>query len=106
MGSHDTALYAVVGDFNDTPASPWVNPVLTSPHLTDVLATHLPATERWTYCYRSKYAISQIDQVFVSKTVGGRIADVVAADREGEALFCSGRRPRRRGRIPAGYNQS
>jgi endonuclease/exonuclease/phosphatase family metal-dependent hydrolase len=79
-GSHDTALYAVVGDFNDTPASPWVNPVLTSPHLTDVLATHLPAAERWTYYYRSKNSVSQIDQVLVSKALASRIADVLAAD--------------------------
>jgi hypothetical protein len=80
VGSHDTALYAVVGDFNDTPASPWVNPLLTSPHLTDVLAVHLPVTERWTHYYRSKNSVSQIDQVLASKALARRIGDLLAAD--------------------------
>jgi len=79
-GQHAQALYAVVGDFNDTPESPWVEPLVNSPNLTDMLAAHRAVNDRWTYYWRSKGQVSQIDHVLVSKALAGRVAQVVAVD--------------------------
>jgi endonuclease/exonuclease/phosphatase family metal-dependent hydrolase len=78
-GQHD-ALYAVVGDFNDTALSPWVAPLLESPYLTDVVATYKPVNDRWTHYWRSKNHVSQIDFILVSRALGERITRVVEAD--------------------------
>jgi endonuclease/exonuclease/phosphatase family metal-dependent hydrolase len=79
-GEHTTALYAVVGDFNDTPESPWVAPLVNSPLLTDLLSKHRPLDDRWTYYYRSKNQVSQIDYVLASSPLAGRVGAVVAGD--------------------------
>ena len=77
-GHHGTALYAVVGDCNDTPESPWLAPLFDSPHLTDVLAAHRPVDDRWTYYWRSKNRVTQIDHVLASAALAQRIAAVAA----------------------------
>ena len=79
-GHHDQSLYAVVGDFNDTPESPWVAPVIKLPHLTDLLAAHRPHNDRWTYYRRGNGHVSQIDYVLASRALARRVADVVASD--------------------------
>lgn len=72
-GRHDSALYAVVGDFNDVAASPYIAPIVGSPHLTDVLEAHLPG-DNWTYYWRGRNRVSRIDFVLASRTLAGRIA--------------------------------
>lgn len=67
-------LYAVVGDFNDTPTSPSVTPLTRNGLLTDVLAAHLPPLERYTYFWRSKNSVSQIDYILASKALSARVA--------------------------------
>ncbi len=79
-GSHTTALYAVVGDFNDTSESPYVEPLVNSPHLTDVVARHRPMNDRWTYFYRSRNRVSQIDYVLASSALTSRVDAVVASN--------------------------
>jgi endonuclease/exonuclease/phosphatase family metal-dependent hydrolase len=79
-GRQTTALYAVVGDFNDTPESPWVAPLFDTPRLTDVLARHRPAADVWTYYWRSRGRVSQIDHVLASRALRDRVDDAVAAD--------------------------
>jgi endonuclease/exonuclease/phosphatase family metal-dependent hydrolase len=76
-GKHTSALYAVVGDFNDTPFSPYVEPLLSSPRLTDVVSAHRAADDAWTYFWRSPNRVSQIDYVLASKALAGRVAKVV-----------------------------
>jgi endonuclease/exonuclease/phosphatase family metal-dependent hydrolase len=79
-GQHNQALYAVVGDFNDTAVSPWVAPLLESPHLTDLLATYRPVDDRWTHYWQSKGYVSQIDFILASRALGERVARVVETD--------------------------
>jgi endonuclease/exonuclease/phosphatase family metal-dependent hydrolase len=79
-GQHSQALYAVVGDFNDTALSPWVAPLLESPYLTDIVAAYRPVNDRWTHYWRSKNHVSQIDFILASRALAERIARVVEAD--------------------------
>lgn len=72
-GHHNTALYAVVGDFNDTPASPWLAPLITSPHLTNIIADLRGPADSWTYYWRSRSRISQIDYILTSRALSNRI---------------------------------
>jgi endonuclease/exonuclease/phosphatase family metal-dependent hydrolase len=57
---------AVVGDFNDTPDSPQLRPLLTTPDLHDVLELQFGGdmSKRWTYHYRT---FDQIDFLLVSR---------------------------------------
>jgi len=79
-GRHDRALYAVIGDFNDTPYSPWLAPLANSPHLVDVLAKYRSADDRWTYYWRGGGKVSQIDFVLASRALNARIAATIASD--------------------------
>lgn len=79
-GQHDSALYAVVGDFNDTPFSRYLWPLLDSPRLTDVLREHRGLDDSWTYYWRSERRVSQIDYVLASKALAKRVRTVVQAN--------------------------
>ncbi len=59
-------LVAVAGDFNDTPQSPALEPLIKLAHVKDVLALQYPATpeKRWTYHYKTN---DQIDFILVSQ---------------------------------------
>ena len=76
-GFHDTALYAVIGDFNDTPYSPWIKPLIDSPRLFNVLDEFLSYDDRWTYYWKSKNRVSQIDYFLVSEALRQRISNTV-----------------------------
>lgn len=66
-----TEDYVVVaGDFNDTPDSPPLNPLMSVGNLHDVLAT-LANDNRWTYYYKNKF--SQIDYLLVSTPLHERL---------------------------------
>lgn len=66
-----TQFVVVAGDFNDTPDSPHLAPLLDLPDLHDVL-TKLPSNERWTY----KGGHQQIDYLLVSTPLWNIIGDV------------------------------
>ena len=72
QGQHDTALYAVIGDFNDTPYSPYIKPLINSTLLVDVLGQLRP-NDCWTYYWRSKGKVSQIDYLLASKALFTKI---------------------------------
>jgi len=80
QGRHNTALYAVVGDFNDTPESPWLAPLMNSPRLTNIIAELRGPTDRWTYYWRNRSRVSQIDYVLTSRELTRRIRQVVQND--------------------------
>ncbi|AGB01621.1 metal-dependent hydrolase [Methanoregula formicica SMSP] len=66
---HDWVV--VAGDFNDTPDSPQLEPLLSVPDLYDVLSLQFgnDMAKRWTYHYK---AFEQIDYVLVSKPLKDR----------------------------------
>ncbi len=72
-GQHSKALYAVVGDFNDTEESPWVKPLVKSSLLTDVVAPRVNPDDRWTYYWRSKGRVQQIDFILASEALAKRV---------------------------------
>jgi endonuclease/exonuclease/phosphatase family metal-dependent hydrolase len=79
-GAHSQTLYAVIGDFNDTPQSPYIRELVRSGHLTDLLRAHRPANDRWTYYWRSAGRVSQIDYLLASRKLAQRVDALVAAD--------------------------
>ena len=72
-GEQSTALYAVVGDLNDTPESPWIEPLISTPRLTNILQKYLGPEDHWTYYWRSRNRVSQIDYLLASRALAGRI---------------------------------
>lgn len=79
-GQNNQALYAVVGDFNDTPHSPWLNPLLSLPNLVDVVSEHRTSNDRWTYFYRSRGRVTQIDYILASPALADRVRSTVIAN--------------------------
>jgi endonuclease/exonuclease/phosphatase family metal-dependent hydrolase len=71
-GQLDTALFCVLGDFNDVPSSPWLAPLFTAPFLHDVIGA-LGPEEGWTYFWRSKGQVSRIDHILASPALLARI---------------------------------
>ncbi len=58
--------FAVVGDFNDTPDSEPLKPLVQGLGLENVLERVSDKTKRWTHWWRSKNTISQIDYILLS----------------------------------------
>lgn len=79
-GQHDSALFAVVGDFNDTPCSPYVKPLIKSPRLINILQEYRAVDDTWTYFWRDKNRVSQIDYILVSKALAQRIRKAAQND--------------------------
>lgn len=79
-GQHNSALYAVIGDFNDTPESPWLNPLMTSNLLKNIITKYRQNDDCWTYYWRSKNRVSQIDYILVSEELERRVDAAAAAD--------------------------
>ncbi|MEZ6188697.1 MAG: hypothetical protein R3F62_27305 [Planctomycetota bacterium] len=65
-------LFAVVGDLNDTPDSPWVTPLTRHAGLLDALSL-LPPEERWTYWWEKRNQVSQLDYLLLSPALAGRV---------------------------------
>ena len=79
-GEHDQSLYAVIGDFNDTSESPWVDPLINYGRITDIIQRHRDKNDCWTYYWRSKNRVSQIDYILVSRALRDRIDTVINDD--------------------------
>ncbi len=73
-GRQTTALYAVVGDFNDTPESPWLSSLKT-PRLKNIISEYIDLDNRWTYYWRSRNRVSQIDHIMASRALAKRIEE-------------------------------
>lgn len=77
---HNQALYAVIGDFNDTAYSPWLASLTNSPNLKDILKAYRNTDDRWTYYWRSGGHVSQIDFILVSRALDNRINAAITSD--------------------------
>jgi endonuclease/exonuclease/phosphatase family metal-dependent hydrolase len=77
----DRALYAVIGDFNDTPKSPWLSPLTHgSAKLWDVVRRHRPEDDCWTYYWRRKRRVTQVDAILGSRGFANAVDTAVARD--------------------------
>lgn len=72
-GQHDSALYAVVGDFNDTEESPWIKPLVKSDLLVDLIEKTREPDDRWTYYWKAKGRVQQIDYILASKALAAKV---------------------------------
>ena len=61
----NTANFVVLGDFNDTPNSPHVRPLVKNLGLFDVM-TRLNKDERWTHWWEVNNVLTQIDYILLS----------------------------------------
>jgi len=69
---YERELFAVVGDLNDVPDSPWVSPLTQNAGLTDALSL-LPPAERWTYWWEKRNQVSQLDYLLLSPALARRV---------------------------------
>jgi endonuclease/exonuclease/phosphatase family metal-dependent hydrolase len=70
--SFNTELFAVIGDFNDQPESPWVKPLTRQAGLHDIIG-YLPAEEQWTYWWKGPNRVSQIDYILLSPALANAV---------------------------------
>lgn len=81
-GKLATALFAVIGDFNDTPTSPSVAALTQSNLLVDIFAEYLQPLECYTHFWRGPNSVSQMDYVLVSKALAKKVDARVKADKK------------------------
>jgi endonuclease/exonuclease/phosphatase family metal-dependent hydrolase len=62
----DEALFAVVGDLNDEPASGTLDPLVHDAGLVPALERIATESDRWTHWYRSENTVAQLDHVLLS----------------------------------------
>lgn len=69
-----SGIYAVMGDFNDTPTSAPLSPLLQDPTLAlyDVLS-ELPENRRWTHYWSDQKEYSQLDYILLSPALKRRM---------------------------------
>jgi predicted extracellular nuclease len=66
--------YVIAGDFNDTPDSEYLAPLLKNNLGLENIVNRLPEEQRWTYFYESKK--QQIDYILVPALMAGKIKGV------------------------------
>jgi endonuclease/exonuclease/phosphatase family metal-dependent hydrolase len=78
VGAYDltNALVVVAGDFNDTPDSAALRPILSVPNLTNMVDRIADANNRWTYHGGHDFPNSQIDYLLASKPLGDAFAKI------------------------------
>ncbi len=65
---YQTSRFVVLGDLNDQPLSPWLQPLVEGSDLFNAVDL-LPEDERWTYWYRGRNQASQIDYLLLSPSL-------------------------------------
>lgn len=68
----DTALFAVLGDFNDMPGSATLRTLCQESGLVDAIAT-LPEAERWTHYWKDRNSVSQLDHLLLSPALAAKL---------------------------------
>ena len=63
----DKEEFVVLGDFNDTPDSPWLKKLVKELGMVDVIASSFTRKEdKWTYYWDGENAVTQIDYILLS----------------------------------------
>jgi endonuclease/exonuclease/phosphatase family metal-dependent hydrolase len=83
---YDKALFAVVGDLNDQPGSPAVQPLLADAGLDNVL-DRLPPPERWTGYFKGGGEVSQLDYLLLSPKLSQRTGGALPGVERGSIGF-------------------
>lgn len=62
----DRKYFAVIGDMNDEPASPHLEPLVKQAQLVDAFERIATECDRWTHWYSSENSVSQLDHILLS----------------------------------------
>lgn len=82
--SFDNENFIVLGDFNDTPDSPYLKPLVEDLGLVDVISSRLAGKEeKWTYYWTGENAVTQIDYVLLSPHLAKNSIDPPYIERRG-----------------------
>jgi endonuclease/exonuclease/phosphatase (EEP) superfamily protein YafD len=84
----DGAKFAIVGDFNDTPDSPYVAPLVEGLGLESAVDRIADPKERWTHLWKSEYAVSQIDYILLSPRLAADSPSPPRIERRGISTKC------------------
>lgn len=73
--AHTNPLYAIVGDFNDTPDAATLQPLLRNSQLQllDTLSLVTNAEDRWTHYWKEQKLYSQLDYILLSPALAQRM---------------------------------
>lgn len=85
----DTELFAVLGDFNQTPNDPSLQPLLNRSWHKEVLSL-LPTGDRWTHVFekgKSVKGVSQLDYILLSKPLAAKIVSGPSIECRGLARY-------------------
>lgn len=79
---YPNASFAVMGDFNDTPDSDYVTPLVAKLGLKNVVE-RLDQNDRWTHWWKSKNRVSQIDYILLPQKLEGKSTSAPYIERRG-----------------------
>lgn len=77
------SLFAVVGDLNDEPNSPSVQPLVQDLGLVDAFSRLPDETDRWTHWWRSENQVSQLDHILLSPALASLAQEPPRIERRG-----------------------
>lgn len=80
--AYNSELFAVLGDFNDSPNSTYVAPLVKDAGLENVIE-RLDETERWTHWWSGKNLVSQLDYILLSPELSKRSLEKPEIERRG-----------------------
>lgn len=85
--SFSEKAFAVVGDFNDTPDSDFLKPIVRDLGLKNVIDRIPDKTKRWTHWWDSKNVVSQIDYILLSPKLAKDSPGTPHIERRGISLI-------------------
>lgn len=80
----DTEDFVVLGDFNDTPDSPYLKELVKELGMKDVISSSFTRKEdKWTYYWAGKNAVTQIDYILLSPNLARNSTKLPYIERRG-----------------------
>jgi predicted extracellular nuclease len=81
--SFNEESFGIVGDFNDSPDSPYLKPLIADLGLENVLARLDDTRDRWTHWWDTRNVVSQLDYILLSPSLAQRSAGKPYVERRG-----------------------